>query len=116
MRPEPRTTKVKPRCTFCRRPIYKTRNGAWYHERNASVSCNPGLSGNRATPAGTPEPSNPEPRSLGGDLPLSRRCHRGRHADCLGEWTAYPGQSGPCECSCHGRSAATRTANFPQED
>lgn len=44
---------------------------------------------------------NDEPRSMGGDLPLTRRCWRGQHAACPGAWTRYPDESGPCECGCH---------------
>jgi hypothetical protein len=39
-----------------------------------------------------------ESRSDGGDLPISRRCVRGDHIRCTGEWTQYPDYSGPCEC------------------
>lgn len=39
-----------------------------------------------------------EPRSMGGDLNISRRCYFGDHIACRGEWTAYPDMSGPCEC------------------
>jgi hypothetical protein len=42
-----------------------------------------------------------EPKSLGGDLPISRRCHVGQHHLCKGWWTQYPDESGPCECECH---------------
>lgn len=42
-----------------------------------------------------------EPRSLGGELPVTRRCHRGNHARCPKSWTAYPDYSGPCRCECH---------------
>lgn len=43
------------------------------------------------------------PRSEGGDLPISRRCHNGLHGACRGLWTAtYPDEEqGPCECACH---------------
>lgn len=38
-------------CCYCRRRIYRVRNGEWYHEHNASVSCRPGEgSDRRATP------------------------------------------------------------------
>lgn len=42
-----------------------------------------------------------EPRSLGGELPITRRCWRGEHKTCTKYWTAYPDQGGPCECDCH---------------
>jgi hypothetical protein len=42
---------TKTRCTYCYRPIHQQRNGAWYHDHNASVSCRPGWSSNKATPA-----------------------------------------------------------------
>ena len=29
-------------CANCRKRIHKQRNGAWYHDHNASVSCHPG--------------------------------------------------------------------------
>lgn len=38
------------------------------------------------------------PRGDGGDLPISRRCFRGDHIQCTGEWTQYPDHSGLCEC------------------
>lgn len=40
------------KCAYCRRRILRMRDGAWYHEHNASVSCKPGWSGNKATPGG----------------------------------------------------------------
>jgi hypothetical protein len=39
-------------CRFCRKPIFKAKNGDWYHVRNSSVSCRPGSgSDRRALPA-----------------------------------------------------------------
>lgn len=38
------------RCAYCRRAIHKQRNGEWYHTGNASVSCRPGWTSNKATP------------------------------------------------------------------
>ena len=35
-----------PLCMFCRKPVYKQRNGAWYHRGNGSASCSLG-SGSR---------------------------------------------------------------------
>lgn len=29
-------------CANCRKRLHRQRNGAWYHNRNASVSCYPG--------------------------------------------------------------------------
>lgn len=40
------------RCCYCHREIMKMRDGAWYHKRNGSVSCNPGWTKNKATLAG----------------------------------------------------------------
>lgn len=38
-------------CCYCRKRIYRVRNGEWYHERSASTSCRPGEgSGRRAAP------------------------------------------------------------------
>lgn len=38
-------------CQLCRKRVFQTRNGAWYHRRNGSVSCRPGEgSDRRATP------------------------------------------------------------------
>jgi hypothetical protein len=38
-------------CQLCRRRIHRQRNGAWYHNHNASVSCRPGDgSGRKAVP------------------------------------------------------------------
>lgn len=42
-----------------------------------------------------------EPKSLGGDLPISRRCFNNDHANCKGMWTQYPDNEGKCECECH---------------
>lgn len=42
-----------------------------------------------------------DPKSLGGDDPVSRRCWHGQHSECKGSWTQYPDSSGPCECDCH---------------
>lgn len=38
--------------------------------------------------------------SRSGDRPytITRRCWRGDHINCTGEWTQYPDHSGPCEC------------------
>jgi hypothetical protein len=41
----------KTQCCYCRREIQLMRNGAWYHKRNASVSCWPGQTSSKATPA-----------------------------------------------------------------
>lgn len=39
-------------CAECDQPIFKGGDGAWYHRRNASVSCDPGSgSDKRARPA-----------------------------------------------------------------
>lgn len=38
-------------CCYCRKRIYKQRNGAWYHEHNASVACRPGDGDRQATPS-----------------------------------------------------------------
>jgi len=36
-------------CENCRKRIYKARDGAWYHDHNASAFCDPGQgSGRRA--------------------------------------------------------------------
>jgi nitrite reductase/ring-hydroxylating ferredoxin subunit len=38
-------------CCYCRKRVYRVRNGEWYHERNSSTSCRPGEgSDRRATP------------------------------------------------------------------
>lgn len=37
-------------CAHCRRRIHKQRNDEWYHNHNASRSCRPGWTANRATP------------------------------------------------------------------
>ena len=38
-------------CMICRKRVHQQRNGAWYHDRNGSVSCYPGSgSEKRATP------------------------------------------------------------------
>jgi hypothetical protein len=38
-------------CQLCRRRVHKQRNGAWYHDHNASRSCHPGDgSGRKAIP------------------------------------------------------------------
>jgi hypothetical protein len=38
-------------CCYCRKRIYRQKNGEWYHERNSSTSCKPGEgSDRRATP------------------------------------------------------------------
>lgn len=38
-------------CCYCRKRIHRQRNGEWYHNHNASVSCRPGQgSERRATP------------------------------------------------------------------
>jgi hypothetical protein len=29
-------------CQFCRKRVYQTRDGAWYHRGNGSTSCRPG--------------------------------------------------------------------------
>ncbi len=29
-------------CQLCRKRLHRQRNGAWYHDHNASVSCHPG--------------------------------------------------------------------------
>jgi hypothetical protein len=47
---------VKTYCTYCFRPIGRQRDGAWYHEHNASVSCKPGWNSTKATP-GTWKPA-----------------------------------------------------------
>ena len=41
-------------CCYCRKQIHRQRNGAWYHDHNASVACRPGeglTAGRRATPS-----------------------------------------------------------------
>ena len=39
-------------CGFCRKGIHRQRNGEWYHNHSASVSCYPGDgSDKRAFPA-----------------------------------------------------------------
>lgn len=48
-----------------------------------------------------PIPREKQPKSLGGDNPISRRCFYGDHSNCKGSWTQYPDQSGDCECECH---------------
>lgn len=45
--PSGRATTV---CTYCRRAIHRQRNGEWYHNHNASVSCRPGWASRRAAP------------------------------------------------------------------
>jgi hypothetical protein len=41
------------RCGYCRRLIHKQRNGAWYHNHNASEFCKPGVgTGRKAFPRG----------------------------------------------------------------
>lgn len=38
-------------CCYCRKRIYRVKNGEWYHVRNSSTSCRPGEgSDRRATP------------------------------------------------------------------
>ena len=38
-------------CCYCRKRVYRVRNGEWYHERGSSTSCKPGEgSDRRATP------------------------------------------------------------------
>jgi hypothetical protein len=34
-------------CRFCRKRVHQQRNGAWYHNHNASVSCRPGEGSDR---------------------------------------------------------------------
>lgn len=47
------TGPARPFCAYCRKRIHRQRNGAWYHDHNASVSCYPGEgSWKRATPVG----------------------------------------------------------------
>lgn len=41
------------------------------------------------------------PMSVGGDLPLSRRCFDNDHENCKTVWTQYPDGMGACQCSCH---------------
>ena len=53
------------KCGYCRRPIFLARSGDWYHERNSSVSCNPGAgTGRKAFPRGedAPVPGGPPMR------------------------------------------------------
>src|SRR5215472_9928909 len=46
------------RCGYCRQRIHQQRNGAWYHNHNASVSCRPGEgSDRRAFPLATELPT-----------------------------------------------------------
>ena len=50
----------RPRCGYCRKKITRQRNGAWYHDHNASVSCRPGEgSDRRAFPAGASAAARP---------------------------------------------------------
>lgn len=38
-------------CANCRKRLHRQRNGAWYHNHNASVSCHPAqVSSRRAEP------------------------------------------------------------------
>jgi hypothetical protein len=38
-------------CCYCRKRIFRVKNGEWYHVRNSSTSCNPQAgSDRRATP------------------------------------------------------------------
>jgi len=38
-------------CQLCRKVLHKQRNGAWYHDHNASEFCNPGNgTGRKAVP------------------------------------------------------------------
>lgn len=39
------------RCAHCRRQIWKSTNGGWYHYANGSASCKPGQSDRKAYPA-----------------------------------------------------------------
>jgi hypothetical protein len=41
------TASEHPRCGYCYKKIRMQRNGAWYHDHNASVSCNPGSGSDR---------------------------------------------------------------------
>lgn len=41
------------------------------------------------------------PRSVGGDLEVTRACFDGRHEWCYGVWTSYPDSEGDCTCACH---------------
>jgi hypothetical protein len=34
-------------CQYCRKRVYRQRNGAWYHYGNASMSCRPGEGSDR---------------------------------------------------------------------
>jgi hypothetical protein len=49
--------------------------------------------------------TNELPRSMGGDLPVSRRCFDLNHGKCPGEWTQYPDLHGKCVCACHSEPA-----------
>lgn len=56
-------------------------------------------------------------KSLGGDYPVTRRCAGQMHYACLGHWTQYPDQSGPCECDCHlGGAGDDRFTNHHSAD
>jgi hypothetical protein len=48
----PATGMARTYCQFCRKSIFRAKNGDWYHVRNSSVSCYPGSgSDRRALPA-----------------------------------------------------------------
>ena len=37
-------------CCYCRKRVYRQKDGTWYHYRNGSTSCRPGEGSDRATP------------------------------------------------------------------